>query len=64
MFGNFQARVDVCKHVDGGCKQYQVITDNCFGDLIGKYAESNFKEMLRLSGIEDPKFPVKKVSLL
>ncbi|XP_035443135.2 uncharacterized protein LOC118271236 [Spodoptera frugiperda] len=54
----FGVRIDICKHVDGGCKQYQVLSDDCFINFVNKYAEENAKVALTFAGVVPPEFPV------
>ncbi|KAJ8728744.1 hypothetical protein PYW07_006440 [Mythimna separata] len=55
---DFGIRVDICKYVDGGCKQYQVLSDDCFVNFVNKYAENNVKEGLTMAGFDPPEFPL------
>ncbi|KAF9424345.1 hypothetical protein HW555_000484, partial [Spodoptera exigua] len=57
---SFGIRVDICKHVDGGCKQYQVLSDDCFINFVNKYAEENAKDALACAGVVPSEFPIKE----
>ncbi|XP_023951938.2 uncharacterized protein LOC112055882 [Bicyclus anynana] len=50
--------IDVCKFVDGGCKQYQIISDDSIINLIDKYAKENVIRAFELAKIDPPEFPV------
>ncbi|CAB3252552.1 unnamed protein product [Arctia plantaginis] len=54
----FAMRIDICKEVDGGCKQYQVITDESFVKFIYKYAKNNVRTCLEMGNIDPPEFPI------
>ncbi|KAJ2945311.1 hypothetical protein O0L34_g9398 [Tuta absoluta] len=56
---NFGVKIKICKWVDGGCKDYSVISDENIVDFIIKVAEDNLKLALYLAGIEPAEFPVK-----
>ncbi|XP_049697574.2 uncharacterized protein LOC110383491 [Helicoverpa armigera] len=57
---DFGVRIDICKYVDGGCKQYQVLSDDCFVNFVNKYAENNVRNCLEIAGVDPPEFPIKE----
>ncbi|XP_063538180.1 uncharacterized protein LOC134747491 [Cydia strobilella] len=56
-------RFDICMMVDGGCKPYMVMADDCLPNYVKRYAEENVKMILASAGVDPPDFPVKKGSL-
>ncbi|CAH2087812.1 unnamed protein product [Euphydryas editha] len=52
--------IEVCKYVDGGCKQYQVVSDNSVVSMLNKYSKENVINVLTLAGIDPPEFPIEK----
>lgn len=58
-----QLRVDICKHVDGGCKPYQVLADESLPRYVQKYAADNARDFLGAAGLDPPDFPIPKVTL-
>ncbi|XP_045453618.1 uncharacterized protein LOC123662881 [Melitaea cinxia] len=52
--------VEVCKYVDGGCKQYQVVSDNNVVSMLNKYSKENVISALTLANIDPPEFPIEK----
>ncbi|XP_072945666.1 uncharacterized protein [Epargyreus clarus] len=55
----FGVIIIVCKHVDGGCKEWQVLTDDSVERLAKKYAEGNVRTAFEMAGMDPPDFPVK-----
>ncbi|XP_045778774.1 uncharacterized protein LOC123876511 [Maniola jurtina] len=55
---SFGILIEVCKYMDGGCKQYQVISDDSIINLIDKYAKQNVIRAFELAKIDPPEFPV------
>ncbi|XP_028170100.1 uncharacterized protein LOC114359791 isoform X2 [Ostrinia furnacalis] len=55
---NYAIRIDICKFVDGGCKPYQVMSDESFIHFVEKFAKENVEEALKMAGIDPPKFPL------
>ncbi|XP_063622881.1 uncharacterized protein LOC134794943 isoform X1 [Cydia splendana] len=56
-------RLDICKVVDGGCKPYMVMADDCLPNFVKKHAEVNVKLVLGSAGMDPPDFPIQKGSL-
>ncbi|XP_063384740.1 uncharacterized protein LOC134670851 [Cydia fagiglandana] len=56
-------RLDICKVVDGGCKPYMVMADDCLPNFVKKYAQENVKLVLESAGMDPPDFPIQKGSL-
>ncbi|XP_050355730.1 uncharacterized protein LOC126776908 isoform X2 [Nymphalis io] len=56
----YAALVEICKYVDGGCKPYQILSDNDVVSMLNKYAEENVLNALTLAKIDPPEFPVEK----
>ncbi|KAL0879616.1 hypothetical protein ABMA27_003335 [Loxostege sticticalis] len=50
---HYSVRMDICKHVDGGCKPYQLLTDHSGCNFIEKYAKENVKDCLAASGLNE-----------
>ncbi|KAL0879828.1 hypothetical protein ABMA27_003534 [Loxostege sticticalis] len=57
---SFGLRVDICKHVDGGCKPYQVLADESLPRYVQKYAADNARDFLGAAGLDPPDFPIPK----
>ncbi|XP_063622883.1 uncharacterized protein LOC134794943 isoform X3 [Cydia splendana] len=53
-------RLDICKVVDGGCKPYMVMADDCLPNFVKKHAEVNVKLVLGSAGMDPPDFPIQK----
>ncbi|CAD0203619.1 unnamed protein product [Chrysodeixis includens] len=51
-------RVEICKHVDGGCKPYQLLSDDCLVNFVNKYAKENVITCLEFAGVDPPEFPI------
>ncbi|XP_028027561.1 uncharacterized protein LOC114241020 [Bombyx mandarina] len=58
----FGINIDICKYVDGGCKQIQVLQDDCLCCFARKYAKDNLERGLTLAGIDPPDCPIKQGS--
>lgn len=56
-----QLKMDVCKYVDGGCKQFQVMTDDSFVAFANKFAETNINLCFLSMGVDPPHLPLAKV---
>ncbi|XP_028170099.1 uncharacterized protein LOC114359791 isoform X1 [Ostrinia furnacalis] len=55
----FGVRVDICKHVDGGCKPTAVLEDDCYCNFAEKYAKENVEDCLINSmGMSPPLCPI------
>ncbi|XP_063831927.1 uncharacterized protein LOC135081114 [Ostrinia nubilalis] len=54
----YAIRIDLTKCVDGGCKPYQVLSDESFIHFCEKYAKENVEEALKMAGTDPPKFPL------
>ncbi|CAH0718964.1 unnamed protein product, partial [Brenthis ino] len=55
---NYGVLIDVCKYVDGGCKQYQLISDNSVVSMLEKYAKDMVADVLGFANIDPPEFPI------
>ncbi|XP_061717409.1 uncharacterized protein LOC133525166 [Cydia pomonella] len=55
-------RLDICKVVDGGCKPYMIMADDCLPNFIKKHAKENVEKVLVSGGVDPPDFPIKKGS--
>ncbi|OWR48168.1 uncharacterized protein LOC133319656 [Danaus plexippus] len=53
-YGTF---IDICKYVDGGCKQYQVVSDN-LAKLCDNYAKDNVVRALQMAKFNTDYFPL------
>ncbi|XP_028170102.1 uncharacterized protein LOC114359792 isoform X2 [Ostrinia furnacalis] len=42
----FGVRVEICKHVDGGCKPSLLLKDDCYCNFAEKYAKENIEDCL------------------
>lgn len=58
----FQTFIDICKYVDGGCKQYQVVSDN-LAKLCDNYAKDNVVRALQMAKFNTDYFPLDVVSM-
>ncbi|XP_063622969.1 uncharacterized protein LOC134795062 [Cydia splendana] len=54
----FGVRLDICKVVDGGCKDYSTMADDSLIKFAKKYAEGNVKTAMECADIDPPDFPV------
>ncbi|XP_026492519.1 uncharacterized protein LOC113398135 [Vanessa tameamea] len=56
----YAALIEICKYVDGGCKPYQILSDNSAVNMLNKYAKENVFNALTLAKLDPPEFPVDK----
>jgi hypothetical protein len=56
-----QVQLDMCKHVDGGCKPFQKLGDENIVAFLDKYVKSNTEAALMLAGVDPPEFPLDTV---